>query len=88
MAPPALRGRHLSLIVWATTLGAVVGPNLSAFAGAATEGYGVPTRAGPFVFSAVLFVLAAIVLTLLMRPDPAVLARETLSSRASGSCCC
>ena len=80
LAPPALRGRHLSLIVWATTLGAVVGPNLAAFVGAAIADYGVPTLAGPFAFSAALFVLAAIVLTLLMRPDPAVLARETLVS--------
>jgi MFS family permease len=84
LAPPALRGRHLSLIVWATTLGAVAGPNLAASAGTSMERYGVPTLAGPFVFSAALFVLAALVITALMRPDPAVMARETLAeSRAS-----
>jgi MFS family permease len=33
LAPAALRGRHLSLIVWATTIGAVVGPALAAPAG-------------------------------------------------------
>lgn len=83
LAPPTLRGRHLSLIVWATTLGAVAGPNLAASAGLAMQGFGVPTLAGPFVFSAALFVLAAIVVTALMRPDPAVMARETLAqSRA------
>ncbi len=85
LSPPALRGRHLSIIVWATTLGAVLGPNLAAFAGAAVAGYGVPALAGPFVFSAALFVLAAIVLTLLMRPDPAVLARETVAADATAS---
>ena len=85
LAPAALRGRHLSLIVWATTLGAVVGPNLAAFAGTSVASYGVPTLAGPFVFSAALFVLAAFVLTLLLRPDPAVLARETLASNAAAS---
>lgn len=86
LAPPALRGRHLSLIVWATTLGAVAGPNLAASAGASMERYGVPTLAGPFVFSSALFVLAAIVITVLMRPDPAVLARETLAEpRTSGA---
>ena len=74
LAPAALRGRHLSLIVWATTLGAVAGPNLAAFAGASLDDYGVPTLAGPFVFSALLFGLAALVLMVLMRPDPAVLA--------------
>ena len=54
LAPAALRGRHLSLIVWATTLGAVVGPAFAAPAGTALARYGMPTLAGPFVFSAVL----------------------------------
>ena len=62
LATDALRGRHLSLVVWATTLGAVVGPSLAAPAGAALDRFGVPTLAGPFVFSALLFVLAALVL--------------------------
>ena len=34
LAPSALRGRHLSLIVWATTVGAVIGPSLAADDGA------------------------------------------------------
>jgi MFS family permease len=76
LAPPRLRGRHLATIVWATTVGAIAGPNLAAVAGAALDGYGIPTLAGPFVFSALLFIVAALVLTLLMRPDPAILARE------------
>src|SRR5688500_6753492 len=76
LAPAKLRGRHLSAIVWATTLGAIAGPNLAAFAGTTLSDYGVPTLAGPFVFSAFLFALAALVLMLLMRPDPAILARQ------------
>ena len=75
LAPAALRGRHLSLIVWATTLGAVVGPSLAAPAGASLDRYGVPTLAGPFFFSALLLGLSAILLILLLRPDPAVVAR-------------
>jgi MFS family permease len=80
LAPAALRGRHLSLIVWATTLGAVVGPNLAALAGASLEGYGIPTLAGPFLFSALLFGLATLLLMLLLRPDPAVVARSTMEN--------
>lgn len=80
LAPPQLRGRHLSAIVWATTIGAIAGPNLASYAGGTLDNYGIPTLAGPFVFSAALFVLAALVLTLLMRPDPAILARETVAS--------
>ena len=75
LSPKALRGRHLSLIVWATTLGAVVGPSLAAPAGASLDRYGIPTLAGPFVFSALLFGLATLLLMLMLRPDPALVAR-------------
>ena len=75
LAPAALRGRHLSVIVWATTLGAVVGPSLAAFAGESLAEYGIPTLAGPFFFSALLFGLATLLLMLFLRPDPAVIAR-------------
>lgn len=70
LAPPARYGRHLALIVWATTLGAVVGPNLAPLAGSSLSGYGIPTLAAPFAFSVVLFVLAAVLLLLWLRPDP------------------
>jgi MFS family permease len=80
LAPAALRGRHLSLIVWATTLGAVVGPSLAPLAGASLEWYGVPTLAGPFFFSALLFGLATVLLLLLLRPDPAVVARSAIGN--------
>jgi MFS family permease len=76
LAPTQLRGRHLSLVVWATTLGAVVGPMLAPVAGASLDDYGIPTLAGPFVFSAALFALATLVLLVLLRPDPAVVARS------------
>ncbi len=80
LAPAALRGRHLSLIVWGTTLGAVVGPSLAAFAAASLERYGIPTLASPFLFSAVLFSLSSLLLGLLLRPDPAVVARRELGN--------
>jgi MFS family permease len=76
LAPAMVRGRHLSLIVWGTTLGAVIGPSLAAGAGTAVARYGAPTIAGPFFFSALLFGLATLLLLLLLRPDPAVVARQ------------
>jgi MFS family permease len=76
LAPAAHRGRQLSLVVWATTLGAVAGPNLAPLAGTALAGYDIPTLAGPFAFSAGLFGLAALVLLMLLRPDPLRLARR------------
>jgi MFS family permease len=76
LAPPALRGRHLSLIVWATTLGAVAGPNLAPVAGTTLSPYGIPTLAAPYAFSAGLLLLAALLLLVFLRPDPMVIARE------------
>jgi MFS family permease len=80
LAPAALRGRQLSLIVWATTVGAVIGPNLAAPAGAALGRYGIPTLAGPFLFSALLFGLSTLLLILLLNPDPAVIARGAIGN--------
>ena len=87
LAPAALRGRHLSLIIWATTLGAVIGPSLAPLAGVSVGRYGVPTLAGPFFFSALLLGLATLLLMLFLRPDPAVVARTAAGdpgSTASG----
>ena len=83
LAPPELRGRHLSLIVWATTLGAVVGPSLAPVAGRFVAEYGVPTLAGPYFFSALLFGLATLLLMLFLRPDPLVIARSAISHPGS-----
>jgi MFS family permease len=83
LAPPGIRGRHLSLVVWATTIGAVIGPSLAPLAGATFGRFGVPTMAGPFVFSALLFLLATLLLLLLLRPDPAVVARTALGNPAA-----
>jgi MFS family permease len=74
LAPAALRGRHLSLIVWATTIGAVAGPHLAAPAGTALSRFGIPTLAAPYFFSALLFVITGLALLALLRPDPALVA--------------
>lgn len=84
LAPAPRRGRHLSLVVWATTLGAVAGPNLAPVAGAVTDGYGIPTLASPFVFSVGLFGLAAVVLLVLLRPDPLLAARRLAVAAEGG----
>ncbi len=76
LAEPARRGRQLSLIVWATTIGSVAAPNFATLADATAGGWGLPPLAGPFAFSAAAFTLAAVVLLLLLRPDPLLTARR------------
>jgi MFS family permease len=75
LATTALRGRHLSLVVWATTVGAVIGPSLASPASTALAPHGVPALAGPFVLSALLFAIATVMLLAWLRPDPAEVAR-------------
>src|SRR6266545_4115167 len=72
--PAAQRRRHLSLIVWATTIGAVAGPHLAAPAGVALSAFGIPTLAAPYFFSALLFVITGLAVFALLRPDPALVA--------------
>lgn len=77
------RGRSLSIVVWAITIGAVAGPNLIQPGAVVGEALGLPPIAGPFVFSAVGLFLAAAVLFFGLRPDPLLLARR-LASEAAG----
>jgi MFS family permease len=83
-ATAATRGRALSVVVWATTLGAVAGPNLAGVGGRFGASVGVPSLAGPFLFSVAAFAAAAAVVLLLLRPDPLPAARGTGSGAGSG----
>ncbi|MET9672666.1 MFS transporter [Streptomyces sp. NPDC006482] len=75
LAEPDHRARAISTVVWATTIGAVLGPNIAAPAGKSVSGLGIPATAGPFVWAAGVFVVSAVVVALLLRPDPLLTAR-------------
>jgi len=85
LAPPQLYGRHLSLIVWATTIGGVVGPNLAPVTGRWLSGYGIPALAAPFALSTALFVLAAVLIFVFLRPDPLRVAQSGGVGRATAA---
>jgi MFS family permease len=74
LAAPSRRGRAVSIVLVATAVGAIVGPNLVSVTGNfATQG-GVPRLAGPFILAGVAYASAGLVLWLLLRPDPLLLA--------------
>ncbi|MBM9460064.1 MFS transporter [Nocardioides sp. zg-536] len=75
LATDATRARSLSLVVWATTIGAVAGPNLSGPSGAFADLVGIPELTGPFALGALGLLLAALVVGVLLRPDPLLLAQ-------------
>ncbi|MEO5651603.1 MAG: MFS transporter [Marmoricola sp.] len=64
------RGRTMSVVIWATTVGSVAGPNLTALGQQLGEQIGVPGLGGPYLFSLAAFALAFVVVTTAYR-DPA-----------------
>ncbi|GAA1431232.1 MFS transporter [Streptomyces thermospinosisporus] len=86
LADPSRRARAVSTVLVATTLGGVVGPNLAAPTGALADDLGIPSLAGPFLLAGAAYALAALVLTIWLRPDPLLLARTLHTAKpATGS---
>ncbi|MFJ6867103.1 MFS transporter [Streptomyces termitum] len=85
LAEPDHRARAISTVVWATTIGAVLGPNIAAPAGRSVSGFGIPVAAGPFVWAALVFLVSALVVWLLLRPDPLLTARALAAAEGSGA---
>ncbi|NML49735.1 MFS transporter [Streptomyces sp. R302] len=85
LAAPDRRARAISTVVWATTIGAVLGPNIAAPAGRSVAGLGIPVAAGPFLWAAVVFVVSALVVAVLLRPDPLLTARALAASDGGGA---
>ena len=74
LASPERRASAIGLVVWGTTVGAVIGPNLTAPAGAVATSLGLPELAGPYVLTVLFIGLAWIVAAILLRPEPYALA--------------
>jgi MFS family permease len=74
MATPDRRASALGLVVWGTTIGAVIGPNLTAPAGELAVALGLPELAGPYLLTVGFIGLAWIVSGIFLRPEPYALA--------------
>jgi MFS family permease len=85
LASPARHARAVSTVLVATTLGAVVGPNLVTPTGRLASSWGLPALAGPFMLAAVAYGSAAMVLWLRLRPDPLLLARARAAGDAAAA---
>ncbi|TSI07673.1 MFS transporter [Lysinibacillus sp. BW-2-10] len=69
------RATAISTTMVFTTFGAVAGPNLVNVMGNFALSIGVPSLAGPFILAATAYILAGVVLFIMLRPDPLVIAR-------------
>jgi len=76
LAAPSRRGRAVSIVLVATAVGAIAGPNLVSATGTLAIEIGIPALAGPFLLAAAAYASAAVVLWILLRPDPLLLARS------------
>lgn len=84
LSEPGTRGRDLAFVVWATTIGAVLGPNLIGPGNMLGLAIGLPPLTGPFLFTIVAQLLAAAIYFFLLRPDPLKLAERIARERPIG----
>lgn len=68
--PQERRATALGTVVWAATVGAIVGPNLVGPSGEVAMTLGLPQHAGPYLVPLVLVGFAAILSFVVLRPDP------------------
>ena len=80
LADPARQGRAISTVLVATTLGAVIGPNLVEVTGSFAAHLGINRLAGPFMLSTVAYAIGGLVVAIFLRPDPLLIARQTTSA--------
>lgn len=69
------RATAVSVAMVFTTFGAVAGPNLVNVMGNYALSIGFPSLTGPFILAAAAYILAGVVLFIMLRPDPLIVAR-------------
>ena len=84
LAEPQTRGRDLSVVLWSTTIGAVLGPNLFGPGEVVGAALGLPPLTGAFVFSLTAQMAAAAVYLTGLRPDPLLAARRLRNTGNDG----
>ena len=71
VAGRGFEARSMSIVLWATTIGSVAGPNLSQLGSDLGQSLGIEPLAGPYIFSAVAFALSTLLAAALLRTPPA-----------------
>jgi MFS family permease len=74
VSPTLQRGRAMGFIVWGSTLGAIIGPNLMRSVVGVGALVGLSEIGSAFLISVAGYALAAILVLVLLRPDPLAIA--------------
>ena len=85
LAAPSRRGRAVSIVLVATAIGAIIGPNLVNLTATLATEVGIPPLAGPFMLAGAAYAAAGVVLWILLRPDPLLLARSIAAAKSPPS---
>jgi MFS family permease len=72
----AQRGRAMGLIVWGSTVGSMIGPNLMGPALRVGALLGIESTASAFLVSVAGYALGALLIQIFLRPDPLSLAKQ------------
>ncbi|WP_300265984.1 MFS transporter [Microbacterium sp.] len=83
LASPKHRGRDLSVVVWATTIGGVSGPLLLGPGEIVGQAIGMPPQTGSYLFSLVAQLAAFTLYIVALRPDPLLLAQRVARDAAA-----
>jgi MFS family permease len=75
------KAKDISIVVWATTFGAVIGPNLIAPGESLGVTLGLPHLAGPFLLTILAQTLSTTVFWFGLKPDPLLLAQKIDSEK-------
>lgn len=78
---PTRAGRDLSTVVWATTLGAVISPNLLSPGEQLGQALGMPQYTGPFLITVISQLAATVVFWFGLQPDPLKIAKTFDNSK-------
>ena len=84
VSPAAHRGRAMGLIVWGSTVGSMIGPNLMAPALTLGAWLSVPPTASAFLVSVGAYGVAALLIAVFLRPDPLAIARAAQAAADAG----
>ena len=85
VSPTAQRGRAMGLIVWGSSAGSMIGPNLMEPALRLSAALGVAPAASAFLISVAGYTVAALLLQLFLRPDPLAIARRLHENVSAGA---
>lgn len=85
LAHPSRQASDLSLVLWSTTIGAVLGPNLIAPGTAIGSRLGIPGVGGAYLFAAAATLAGAALTFARLRPDPLLLRRASFSEPAAST---